>query len=223
MIKQLRCMWLLMLALPALASESTHDHSVGTHGMVLMSVADQLLASHMPLHGGKHAHQIVLQLKADSEQAALSALLEKAELISIEPERFSLTQLRHGELSAFRANVYQGHFERQGTKVLENVQFQVIQLLKQSAIQNGKNGLYEIVPLSDKNALLIHRIGDLPSFDQIVWVEANQATPTNPLSSETLYLSPKPLSTQTAAQQLQPYGIRWVKQLYLETSDFSQH
>ncbi len=189
-----------------------HDHSVGVHGMVLMPVGERIFASHMPLHHSKHAHQIVLELKVDGQaKAGIMRLLNKHELVSLMPETFSLSKLQNGQLKQFSGVIYTGHFERKGMVALKDVLFKVEkQWLNQPLVQEV-NGVYYVLDINQYQALLVHRIGKLPSFDQILLISPSTR---KTLSSPINLGNKQPLQTQID-------GLNIEKSLYLETQDFS--
>lgn len=214
---------LCLIGSSAVAAEHQHDkgdeqdHSIGVHGMALMMAGDDLIVSHMPLHGGKHAHQILLSVSVSPDvRAQLSNLLNGSELVSIAPEPFSLNQLQSGDLDHFKADIYLGHFERNGSKVIQGVEFQVKQRLLMKHLAPAENGSYFTVPLAASQWLLVHRIGKLPSFDQIVLVSTGKPLPPFLELGTQDPLTPKRFSAL--------YGneAEWLKLLYLEQQDFLQ-
>lgn len=71
-----------------------HDHSFGTHGMVLFGGREALYASHLPLFRAPHDHQVVLQVRlADPalDRTLRERLDGKTALWTIEPERLALS------------------------------------------------------------------------------------------------------------------------------------
>ena len=199
---------------PALASAPSHnDHSIGVHGMALFSIDGQLIASHMPLHGGRHSHQIILTLKTN-DHVKVDDLVQGSELITLEPEQFSLNKLRSGELKSFSARVFKGHFERGGKADQDPIRFEVTGKLLDQPLRQGGNGSYQLVQ-HNNFALLIHEIASNPSFDQILLVNV---TPNSPI--EISIDSEKPLTSKSWPEKLTKAGIDLKKQLYFESQDF---
>ncbi|TCI05115.1 hypothetical protein EZV61_03900 [Corallincola luteus] len=208
-----------------------HDHSVGIHGMVLVKVADVFYASHLPLHGSKHAHQIIMAVDIESLPPDFINALNSQQLVTLAPEAFSLNQLQAGELLQFQATLYLGHFERGGQPFKKQVTVKVASRLLMTALQDGENGSFYQVELNRDHALLVHRIGQRPSFDQIIWVSrrAPLLRPEPPMevqreddeaASAPLYrLSKGGKLTRSDAENGLP-GWRWQAELYLETRDF---
>ena len=212
LIRQLAVI-LLIVAAPVKAVE----HAVGTHGMVLMKAADHLIASHMPLNHPVHGQQLILELTVDSQyQPALHALLDSSQLVSLLPETFDLNRLATGELTSFKADVFDGHFERYGSRLLSNATFSVKQILLSSSIRPVGNGSYYLLELSGNESLLVHRIGELPSYDQIIWVTRQEPMITPQLLA---WAKEEPLGSDDF-EAYQEKGLSNNEILYLETNDF---
>jgi hypothetical protein len=190
-----------------------HDHSVGVHGMVLMPVGERIFASHMPLHHSKHAHQIVLELDVAGEaKASIMRLLNKHQLITLMPETFSLSELQNGQLKQFNGVVYSGHFERKGTVAFKNVLFKVKKQWLNQPLVSKSNGVYYVLDINQNQSLLVHQIGNVPSFDQILLV--------SPSTGKAL-ISPVDLANKQPLKTVIE-GLNIEKSLYLETQDFAQ-
>ncbi len=191
------------------------DESVGVHGMALLPVGERLIASHMPLHGGRHGHQILLEVSS-AAGTGLRSLIQDGVLVSAEPERFSLKALQKGEIGAFSARIYRGHFERGGAPHADGVQLQIVQKLLDRPLVEQKNGHYRLLHFGN-TALLVHEIGTPPSFDQILEVESDAEAPSRIHSG-----SKQPLSKDNWPAAISDAGIRFKRVLYLETRDFQQ-
>lgn len=209
----MRLLTLILVFLAVLPLQAKHsDHSIGVHGMALMWVDGKVLASHMPLHHGKHAVQLVVELKPQPEQLQnIKTLFRDYELVSLMPETFSLTELRQGKITHFSGTVFGGHFERGGKALLKNVRFTVGEQLLNEQLIAQDNGTYHVISLNSQLSLLVHRIGDKPSFDQIVLAKRKHQ---DVLPSEIQLKTQKPLTT------LSNEYIEIVAPLYLETQDF---
>lgn len=195
------------------ATAKKHDHSVGIHGMVLMLVDDRLFASHLPLHGSKHAVQLVLELKVEGAQLHnIKTMLKENPLVTLMPQTFSLSELRSGNITGFKGEVFAGHFERGATISISNVQFKVGEQLLNQPLKTNKNGGFYVIGLKNKLSLLVHRIGSVPSFDQILLVQHQED-----ISLPALL----PLGNQAPLKQLPKGKFKLIKQLYLETRDFT--
>ncbi|GAB2897229.1 hypothetical protein ACCI51_17540 [Microbulbifer echini] len=199
---------LSLMPLPAFS-----DDSVGTHGMVLFSVDGQLVASHMPLHGGQHARQLIMTLESDNNKEIIK-LIQSAQRVTLKPETFSLNRLRNGSLNTFRGDVFKGHFERKGKIHLKAIRFRVANKLLDSPLKQQRNGHYRLLNLGQEN-LLIHEIAAPLSFDQILAVTADSSTPKSINTRSEL-----PISITHWPDSLKEAGITFRQQLYFETQDF---
>ncbi|EGM76377.1 hypothetical protein Rhein_3439 [Rheinheimera sp. A13L] len=141
--------------------------SHGIHGMVLLQVEDQFIASHLSFPAGKHAHQIVLQVSSELPEQVLQALTAK-KLVTLEPQPFALHDLQQGKLKTFNAQVYLGHFER-GGKDLGTVTVLVQQKLLDKAVGAvaEQGGLYRIA--LSQGELLVRAITGEGAVDEILY------------------------------------------------------
>lgn len=141
--------------------------SHGIHGMVLLQVEDQFIASHLPFPAGKHTHQIVLQVSSELPEQVLQALTAKS-LVTLEPQPFALLDLQQGKLKTFNAQVYLGHFER-GGKDLGTVTVLVQQKLLDKAVGAvaEQDGLYRIG--LKQGELLVRAITGEGAVDEILY------------------------------------------------------
>lgn len=221
---------LLATSVSATNTFDNNEHSLsGVHGMALLMAEDELIASHMPLHHSVHAFQVLVKVSVSIElKAKLTALLKQNKLVTIEPEVFDLKNLMSGALTSFTAKVYAGHFERGGIVKIENVGFTIEQLLLTQAIKPVENGHYYQVNIKENNTLLVHRIGGLPSYDQLIWVKtalssAAQTSAAQP-STKGLLIDNKEANTKAPLKRnddfFNKHDFSWQQQVYLETRDF---
>lgn len=167
-----KLVWLLLFCISSPLWACLHA-SHGTHGMVLLHVENQLIASHLPLPSGKHAHQIVLQVSTDLPAQIAQALKEKR-LVTIEPEAFALQDLQQGKLNSFNAQVYLGHFER-GGQALGVVTVQVQKKLLDQAVGTATRPteVYRIV--LQQGDLLVKAISGQGAVDEILYQAKGKA------------------------------------------------
>lgn len=162
----MKALWLMLFCVSAPLWACLHA-SHGIHGMVLLQVDDQLIASHLPFPTGKHAHQIVLQVSGELPEQAVQALTAKS-LITLKPEPFALQDLQQGKLNSFNAQIYLGHFER-GGKDLGTVTVLVQQKLLDKAVGAvaEQDGLYRIA--LSQGELLVRAIAGEGAVDEILY------------------------------------------------------
>jgi hypothetical protein len=147
-----------------------------THGMVLFG-NQQLYASHLPMFHAPHDYQLVFELNLDAiDNAALEQFAtEKAKgksFFTLAPERMDLSKVISGEIKNFSAQLYEGHFEKNG-KYLGQVKIHVGKFLLNSKLNPN--------PIQEDNYLLfgrqneyyaVHIIQGRPNLDHIVMVSA---------------------------------------------------
>ena len=200
----MRIVMILVLALWANLTEAAgHQcaNAYGVHGMVLLKTSAGYVASHMPLHNSIHAHQVIFLVGfSAAEQAIVDEVLATSELVTLEPEAFDLCQLIRGELPKFRTKLVNGHFERGGKTVREDMTARVAKRLLSRALMAEDNGHYQFIPLAENSGLLVHQIGKLPSFDQILWVTTT--TDLEPGTVFTVHSAEPQLSSCCTASQV---------------------
>ncbi|TQV75486.1 hypothetical protein FLL45_11255 [Aliikangiella marina] len=201
-------------------SHEDHSSAVGIHGMSLLEANGDLFASHMPLHNSIHAYQVILKVsfRAD-EEIKIIKLIEDNKLISLRPELFDLNQLINGELMSFNTDIFIGHFERNGKIAIADVRLKVDRMVLSKPIDNFENGRFYNIPLDDNLSLLVHRIGNLPSFDQILLANRREVTQ----SDVNTLINPKvslPLDQKGLNDTFMQQGFYNIIELYLETEDF---
>ncbi|KFI08382.1 hypothetical protein [Massilia sp. BSC265] len=159
-----------------------HDHGMGTHGMALFGDRDGLYASHLPLFRAPHDHQVVLKLRlTDPElERALRARLDgKTALWTIEPERFELSRLGPASaapLRSFAADVFEGHFERDGKRAHAGARFMVEQVIVYRRLDPAAVSRPEARYLP-VGRFLVKEIDSRPDYDHIVALSAPAAGP----------------------------------------------
>jgi hypothetical protein len=211
----MRAFFLLLLFISASlhAATTEHQHSYnGSHGMVLFAAGDTLLASHMPLYRPPHDYQLVYQLVLPApEQRKLVAALHSGKQLTLLPQNFDLRQMIAGKAFDISGAVYEGHFERGGSLLLDEVPLTFARSLYSRPLQQlttTTHARYDQISVNGRHFLL-HHIAAAPSFDQILQLE-------QPLTAPLIL----PVTDgATALQQLSAKGIH-ATQLYLETADF---
>lgn len=188
---------------------------MGVHGMVLVSHTSSIYASHLPLY--HKPHDVQLLYKLENKDLSLLQLVRDAELVTIKPKPFNLQQLMRGEKMTIMADVYMGHFERDGSLVYENMPLNFAKLLYvrdfSDIDESSKKQEYDMVELSKSNRIYVHRIQKAPSYDHLIHIDLNagclakfSTSSAVPNENELLY---KFLNCGT------------MKPLYYETEDFN--
>jgi hypothetical protein len=144
-----------------------------THGMMMMG-NEVVYASHLPMFHSPHDYQIILELRlseADKAKYLTDRLAHTEELIyTLEPEVFVLPEMVY-HTKIFKGSIYRGHFERGGTKIMDNISFVIEQVvyIKQFQEQEIRPPyLHYILFGNEKEQFLAHQIAAKPDFDEIL-------------------------------------------------------
>jgi len=186
----------------------------GVHGMVLVSHSSKIYASHLPLYHKPHDYQILYKL--DVKDVALVQLVRDMPMVTIKPEKFNLQRLIRGEKMALKADVYEGHFEREGTVVYEGMTLNFdkqlyVRQLKELDEPNRKQ-VYDVVDVSKDSKIYVHQIQKAPSYDQLLHIDQNSSCLSTIYTRDSV-----PDEKQTLMRFL---NCGTLKPLYFETQDF---
>jgi hypothetical protein len=159
----------------ALAGNAPDSHAAhGIHGMVLFG-DEHLFASHMPTWQAPHNFQVILRLRIDDRTLRKQVRndFSNADQLTIAPETFDLNRLAPGAanpLKKFRADLYEGHFERGGSLFRAGVVFEVDKVIlfrplraEEAAPANAELYAFGV----EKERYLAHHISGRPGFDRI--------------------------------------------------------
>ena len=176
--------------------QTHHDHgpddhvdTTGIHGMVLAGESP-VYVSHLPMFMVPHNYQVILKVTLEDDVnrklADLRAHFGSDMLVTVHPEVFAIRDLKPGDdgpavLTEFRADIVKGHFEHDGdtfaeatlVRVDDVTCFQEFDLSPGDAAGNAWDLEYLLFGDADRDLFLAHRIGERPSFDQIVRVSVD--------------------------------------------------
>jgi hypothetical protein len=153
--------------------------SWGLHGMLLFGGPDGLYASHLPMFHAPHDRQVLLAIKL--ADPALDAQMrrtlgEHPTLWTLVPEQFELARLAPratDPLKTFRADIVEGHFERDGTPRHQGVTVEVLRVERyrvlKPALKPVREAIYRPVG-AGSTWFLVKDIGARPDFDHVVAV-----------------------------------------------------
>jgi len=146
---------------------------VGVHGMVLMNKSSTIFAYHLPFYHKPHDVQLLYKLEV--KNVALVQLVRDNEIVTIKPKPFNLQRLMRGEKVALAADVYLGHFERDGILVYENMSLNFSEKLYMRKLDDVKPSsseqFYDVVSYQKSNKIYIHRLQQAPSFDHLIHID----------------------------------------------------
>jgi len=190
---------------------------VGVHGMVLMNKASTIFAYHLPLY--HKPHDVQLLYKLDVKNVALVHLVRDNDMVTIKPKPFNLQRLMRGEKVALEADIYIGHFERDGMLVYENMTLNFAKQLYMRKLDDispsSNNQEYDVVSYRKKNKIYIHRIQQAPSFDHLIHIDVNAGCLPKFNTSSAV-----PKRTELQYKFL---NCGTMKPFYFETEDFKKH
>ena len=217
---------LTLLKVQAGELNSLHQsHSlVGSHGMVLIHDDKQgFFLSHLPLYNHPHDFQLIYKVQIKKSEKVIDLLGNK--IITVLPDNFDLSRLVKGESFSINANVYQGHFERGGTKKFSTkLHFDKPILIKRVNPRfNSTSSIIYTVPISNQLEIFAHKIQQAPSFDAIGFINSAEIKRyNNQKEGGVKYLTcniGEKLTTEKikhSFEACQKFNIK-----YIETKDFS--
>ena len=186
----------------------------GVHGMVLLNKSSAIFAYHLSLY--EKPKNVQLLYKLDVKNVALVQLVRDNDMVTIKPKPFNLQRLMRGEKVVVNADVYLGHFERDGMLVYENMTISFAEQLymrKLDEIEPSSNKQeYDVVSYRKTNKIYIHRIQQAPSYDHVLHIDVNAGCLTKFNTS-----SPVPKENEL---QYKFFNCGTMKPLYFETQSF---
>ncbi|TKB45928.1 hypothetical protein [Thalassotalea mangrovi] len=212
---------LLSLSVSANTDAHQQHNLMGIHGMVLLTDSEQnLYANHLPLYRAPHNHQIVYLIGIPEKiKPNVTSMLANDQMITLVPEPFDLTRMITGESFAVNADIYQGHFERGGNKLLSTTLTLSKQVLNHPIDANrSESGMtIYVTPINERESLYVHKMDHQPGFDALGFMTDKNLT--NSSGESTIECeAPKDIEHQTILLALKNCGLNAPD--YLETQDF---
>jgi len=151
------------------------DEPPGLHGMLVLGT-ERIYASHLPMFTPQHRYQGIWQVSFGpaGDRTYVDAKAAQGGIFTLAPkELFRLPELT-GPRGSFRADVYQGHFERPGhRKLLEDVTVTIEQQVHWHPFLPGHtrpDQLTYVLFGDGEETWLAHWISAVPDYDHIVRV-----------------------------------------------------
>lgn len=212
---------LLLVSMQVFAKKDTKElppldpKFMGIHPMILVNNGSDILASYLPSYQAPKNHQLVYKLKV--KDVALVQLVRDNDLITIEPKPFNLQRLMRGESISIQANVYLGHYRRDGMLTYKNMELNFDRKLYWRTLTelapSSKTREYDAVDLGKNHKLLIHKIQKAPSFDHLLIIDE--------VAGCLLKFNTKSAIPQESELHYKFFHCGTIKPLYYETEDFS--
>ncbi|WP_286233100.1 hypothetical protein [Thalassotalea sediminis] len=150
---------------------------VDTHGMVLVSQGSRVFASNLALY--EKPHDVQLLYKLETKAVPFLNLIRDADLVTIKTKPFNLQRLIRGEKMTVLADVYLGHFERDGMIVYQDYPIVFDKKLYARKLTDLKAPTkwqeYDVVTLNKAERIYIHKIQQAPSFAHLMFVDLTGA------------------------------------------------
>lgn len=186
----------------------------GVHGMVLYTANSRVFAHHLPMYHEPHNVQLIYQLEV--KDVNLLQLIRDAKMVTIKPEPFNLQRLMRGEELSVTADVYMGHFERDGLLTYEQstIKFAKQIYFREMTDVKESNRLqeFDVVDLNKNYKLYIHKIAKAPSYEGVMHIDV-EATCLNRFTTSS--------AVPTQNELLYKFiNCGTIKPLYYETQDF---
>jgi len=145
---------------------------MGVHGMKLFNKGSSVFASHMVSLEAPKNVQILYKL--DIDDLYLLQLVKDADLVTIKPKEFNLQRLMRGEEVAVQAEVYMGHYKKEGMLTYPDMTIVFDKQLFVKVIdkpeESNKRQKYDVVQMPNNERILIHQIQQAPSYEHLIYL-----------------------------------------------------
>jgi hypothetical protein len=204
---------------------------LSTHGMLIFG-KEKIYASHLPMFHSPHDYQIILELELDKETRKFFVTDQEKNpeynTYTIEPEKFVLPDMIHNP-KPFKANLYRGHFERGGKKIVSdiNVTIRTVIYYDKFNVNKTKSTTNTFILFgNEKEKFIAHQITNKPDFDQIIQVKTDVKPLLNNKNQDQIIVNKienYPIGVGgndiEVTNNSNSFTITLLKQLYLEFDD----
>jgi len=146
---------------------------MGVQHMTLLSYASNVYASFMPRYS--EPYNVQLLYKVSVKDLAFLQTVRDGRLTTLKSKPFNLQRLMRGEKVMVNADVYSGHFGREGMLVYENIELEFSKLLYVRKMDKLKKSTqwqqYDVVNIRKNYKIYIHQIDQAPSFDHLIHID----------------------------------------------------
>ncbi|MBB1482055.1 hypothetical protein H5186_21775 [Pseudoalteromonas sp. SG41-2] len=147
------------------------------HAMVLVNQGSRIFAVNLPTYKLPHDVQVVYQI--ENPDVAFLSLVRDAELITIKPQPFNIQRLMRGEELTITADVYAGHYQRDGSLVYQHRPIVMSKLLYARELtdlnESSQWQEYDMITLKNNERIYIHKITQAPSFNHLIFADLTNA------------------------------------------------
>lgn len=188
----------------------------GMHKMVLMNHSSSIFATNISTY--KRPGDVQLLYKMEVKDVALVQLVRDNDLITVKTKSFNLERLVRGEEVSVEADIYLGHFDRDGMLVYEGMTLNFSKKLYSRKLEDLKessnNQEYDVVDSSGSNKIFIHRIQQPPTYAHIIHIDLDAGCLSKFRTSSAV-----PKRTELQYKFL---NCGTMKPFYYETEDFKE-
>ena len=188
---------------------------MGEHNMVLFNKNSTIYATVMTTY--ERPSNIQLIYKLDNKSLPLLQTVRDGRLTTIKAKPFNLQRLMRGEEVVITADLYVGHFARDGMLAYEDIELTLakkIYLRELDDIKESSNQQeYDVIDLKKNYKIYVHKIQKQPSFAQLLHIDAEAGCLTSFSTS-----SPVPKENELLYKFL---NCGTITPLYFETQDFA--
>ncbi|NDF15904.1 hypothetical protein EB061_11380 [bacterium] len=207
---------------------SAHADAPSVHGMLVFG-NEHVYVSHLPMFHSPHDYQMIAELELPPAALAKyrASLYSPETVYTLVPEKLVLPELV-AHPHPFLADLYQGHFERGGTPIAEEitVKLKKVLLFQKFVPGQGKPTLTNFFLFgTPTEAFLAHEILAKPDFDQVIAVAPTPLALDGKVRTLTSEAGDAPLhapgiATFVSDKRAIP-SLNLVKEIYFETGDLS--
>ncbi|MFN7729484.1 MAG: hypothetical protein ACK5P7_10045 [Bdellovibrio sp.] len=238
---------LIMITSLLLLAPSAQADKPAVHGMVLFG--DKInYVSHLPMFHAPHDYQVILQVRLSQKTRCGGLTLQNFEAakaqgqteFTLAPEPMDLTKIISGEKTSFQANLYQGHFEKNG-KDLGRLTVEILKTIVSNKLDPEQAEQNQYVLFGEKSEYFAaHLINGKPSFDSILSVSkpyklqfphCRTRVCADPLPiaigdanlPQTVFTSPFPQNQPSMGEQIGSFGVMAdvIKIIYFEEQELA--
>jgi hypothetical protein len=203
------------------------------HGMLLVGESEIYL-SHLPMFHSPHDYQVILNVEIDKE--ALNIYKKQHQdssetVYTLVPETFVLPEMIKNP-KPFTAKIYQGHFERGGILIAENVAVKIKKVVyfKKFEAKNIEEGFSKYIVFGNQTEqFMAHLITSKPDFDQVIKIKPIQTTKGRVIINFAQMKVKNPIAVPHVLEgvfegfdpELDLQTVETLSNIYLETGDLS--
>jgi len=189
---------------------------MGIQHLALFNYGSSIYAAYMPRYSKPYNVQLLYKLSIKEQDLALLQTVRDGELITVKTKPFNLQRLMRGEEVVVNADLYLGHFGRDGMLVYENTPLTFSKLLHVRQLDELKKSSqwqqYDVVNLSKNYKIYIHQIDQAPSFAHYIHIDVEAGCLAKFKTSKVVPTGPE--------LQYKFINCGTMKPLYYETEDF---